>query len=617
MPVVVALIVRAIIQMAVTLGLIELASKLLLPTLNKTISEVAQVFGVSEETAEDIVANEFLQFAEQIAVGVLVLRAKLPTKIAERLGFTAKGFNKRVLSPDTKNKIAARPPQAGKTLAPLPVPTVTEATSIINSAKATLPGFRIAYDLGIKTLGVTFLGFMVAGNFLDFGNWNSGAYQKTFQKIFAKVSFGLLVPDEDYRKTKTVSPEVFDKVYNTYKLEGAVGIEDPFKRQTVLFTRDNLIDVLDLVGAELLRTTQKAATKDVIIATQLMIVFSKEAIASGGIATPGAISVPTAQAPQASPPSLFVGFIDRGRLSAAKTFTPQMRERVSSAVELTNAVQENIGSFISALPGMLKFDIKLRDRVTAPDGTELIGTRGEVEKGISPTGVKTFRKFRNSFVVIDILILKNTGGETKIGEIIAGILDESKISPTIEQLVSLGNSLSKKMLAPDIDQIQEIQFALAPAGPVVVAPTITAPEAPTILPVTEITPGLSPTTAGPPRTPTGLTLEETEALQKSQLRTESKNELEEEAIKLRTQNTYVLPDGSIIRAGFNPDEAPTVRIDSILAGVTATGDFQFLEPISLVMLNTPNRTAFQESLTAQTRRWYIDNSRNEGRNPFI
>src|SRR3990167_8625286 len=103
MPIIVAQIIRTTIQMAVTLGLIELANRTLLPVLNKAISAVMQVFGVSEETAKDIIANEYLQFAEQIGIGVLALRSKLPVTIAERLGFTSKGWNRRpIITPKAK-----------------------------------------------------------------------------------------------------------------------------------------------------------------------------------------------------------------------------------------------------------------------------------------------------------------------------------------------------------------------------------------------------------------------------------------------------------------------------------------------------------------------------------
>src|SRR3990172_3567107 len=95
MPVIVALLVRSIIQMAITLGVISFAQKYLLPLIDFALVEVMTKFGVDEEKAKDIVSNELLKYAEAIGIGVLLLRAKLPTIVAEKLGFSSKGWAMR------------------------------------------------------------------------------------------------------------------------------------------------------------------------------------------------------------------------------------------------------------------------------------------------------------------------------------------------------------------------------------------------------------------------------------------------------------------------------------------------------------------------------------------
>ena len=101
MPTAVALALRALFQMAVTLGLIELADRFVLPLINKAVVEIMKFFGVEEETAKDIMANQIIQFAEEVGIGAVVLRTKIPSKIAEYLGFTTKGWNRRVLTGKT------------------------------------------------------------------------------------------------------------------------------------------------------------------------------------------------------------------------------------------------------------------------------------------------------------------------------------------------------------------------------------------------------------------------------------------------------------------------------------------------------------------------------------
>lgn len=102
MPQAVYLIIRAIIQMTATLGAMHLAEKYFFPLLNRALEEVMIRFGVAEEVAKDIIANEVLLAVENIGMGVLTLRSKVPTKIAEKLGFTSKGWKKRILPASIK-----------------------------------------------------------------------------------------------------------------------------------------------------------------------------------------------------------------------------------------------------------------------------------------------------------------------------------------------------------------------------------------------------------------------------------------------------------------------------------------------------------------------------------
>src|SRR3990167_5471597 len=101
MPLLIAGLLRAAIQFAVTIGIVEVASRFILPLVNKAIMEVIQIFGVPEQEALDIVANSWLQMAEQIGIGALAIKSKTPVAVAERLGFTSKGFGKRPIKPAT------------------------------------------------------------------------------------------------------------------------------------------------------------------------------------------------------------------------------------------------------------------------------------------------------------------------------------------------------------------------------------------------------------------------------------------------------------------------------------------------------------------------------------
>ena len=472
MPAIIALAIRALIQMAVTLGLITLAEKYVLPLINRGIAAIIEVFGVSEEDAKDIMANEILIFAESVGIGVLLLRTKIPTSIAEKLGFTSKGWNKRPLT--GKAATVRSGTTASGIIVPggLLVPAATEISTILTTAKSSLPGFATAFNFLAKTLGLTFLGFIAFNNLIDFGNWNSGAYQKTFQKIFAKVTFGLLVPDEDYRKTKTVSPEVFDKVYNTYKLEGAVGINDPFKKQTILFSRDNLIDLIDKVGAELLRTTQRASTKDVLLATQLFMVFSESAEAP-------AATIAMAKAATLPQIKVFTGVLTQGKLGEAAPFIARETDLISSIENLQRAAENNLASFIMALPGKIVYEIKIVSSITTKDGFIQRGTIQRIISGYFKSGNPKYKTVVNKFAQLNIYVFTSRKVRTKIDTIVLGPVDSVAFQPKSNEIQLAEQTIKANITTADVNEIKTI---ITDQPPQVAAPTafVPGPSGPTV-----------------------------------------------------------------------------------------------------------------------------------------
>lgn len=470
MPILVSFFARQLIIIGVQLGIFVLIDKYITPLLNGAIGAIVKAFGVDEKAATDILANEILTTAESLGLTVALSKARLPLALADKLGFTTKGFAKRPVSPEVDAKVArARAGGGFGTVAPI-VPTAAEATGIIAKATASLSGFGKAYAAVLGTLSTVFIGFIAINNLIDFGNWNSGAYQKTFQKIFAFVSGGLLVPDEDYRKTKTVSPEVFDKVYNTYKLNGAISINDPFKKASVTFTRDNLIDLLDQVGAILLRTTQKAATKDVLLASQLMIVFSTapEVVVNRDI---------TPSPAQPAQVRVFTGILSQGTLGSGLTFTARPDDIIESAQELQEAAANNLAATLAALSSSLVYEIKIVASVVSKDGFTQRGTAQKVISGYNKDGSPKYRTVVNKFAVLVVYLINEKGTRTKVRQITLGPTDVLRFNPTAGQIVAIETQVKGSISTSDIGEIQKVittaplaVAALPDAASVVVMP---------------------------------------------------------------------------------------------------------------------------------------------------
>lgn len=503
MPLIISFFARQLIIIGVQLGIFGLIDKYITPLLNGAISAVMQTFGVAENTAQDILANEVLTVAESLGLTVALSKARLPLVLADKLGFSTKGFAKRLVAPDVEAKLAkARAGGGFGTVSPI-VPSVAEASTIITGAKATMKGVGKAFGFLEGRLNTVFLGFLVLANWVDFGNWETGAYSQSFQKIFAFISGGLLVPNEDYRKTRTASPEVFAKVYNTYKINGAIAISDPFKMASVIFTRDNLIDLVDQVGAQLLLATGTAATKDVLLASQLMIVFGAAPVSAGGsapvaVSTPAAGAAPSAPAPVAV--RVFTGLLTSGTLGSQPAFVPRENGIIESAGELAQDAQQEAASFLAALPGSLVYEVRIVNYVIAKDGTRRSGTVQRIQTGTLKSGAPKYRVLRNKFAVLDLYFNDAAPGRTKLASLIIGPVDVAAFNPTPSDLASLTGVIGGNIATSNVADIVHVVTAQPITTTPPVAPLVSAP-----VPIAEPVPAAPVSSAPVPVAPADFT----------------------------------------------------------------------------------------------------------------
>lgn len=494
-----AALVRLLIQTAITTGIWVGVDSIIIPYLKKWVHEYQVGQGMTEEEAKDSVANDVIDIIEVFGVVAVSIKSKFPTKAAEYLGFTSKGWVRRVVIKKVVTKEAAIILPAAIIGKGAISASAATATEIVNKAIVTKAGFKTFYDLSIKTLGVAVLAAMTIGNWIDFGNWGQGAYQSTFQKIFAKISFGLLVPDEDYRKSLTVSSEVFDKVYETYKIEGATHINDPFKSQTVEFTRDNLLDLTDKVGAKLLSTKGRAGVKDVLFVTQTMIVFT--GIAGGG--TLGWVGtsqdgLSTGAGTSLLTPKVFTGIVSQGVIGRGLEFVPRQDDLIESAEELKIAAANNLAPFLQSLIGKIIYEVKIVSSVMTKDGFKQTGTVQQIRNGVTATGAPKYRTVVNKFAQLNLYILTDRGVRTKITTVTLGPTDSAKFTVGVNDIKSIESAIPELVFTKDINEITGIETinsvtvstpaaasgTSAPApltGPVVTSAAVASTQRPTAL----------------------------------------------------------------------------------------------------------------------------------------
>ena len=369
----VAALVRAAIQFAITIGIIELAERFILPIIHKAIKETAVGFGVSDEDATDFVANSWLHTAEQIGIGALTIRSKTPVKVAELLGFTSKGFVKRSL---TKTAATKLPTIAGVGVKS----TVAEQVSAIATVrKIALPAASTLGNFLFKSLGLTVGVGLLVINTIDFAAWPTSTYQGTFQKFFA--IFGLEA-DKEKVSAKVLSDDQLNKAYAVFQQEGATQINNTFTGQVVPFTKQNLATLLDKIAGQMLLEDGKYTINKVIGAA---IGFILKGTVASAVAPNGGSPAP--RQPLSIAP-----------ISRAKT------QFSATGDEIASLALGKVAGFLDGLPAFLDFELTVRANPVDETGRLLSG----------------------KFYTLQIKLRSGQFGSTKLKEIILRPLAEGE-----------------------------------------------------------------------------------------------------------------------------------------------------------------------------------------------
>jgi len=476
MPALVAIAIRYIIMAAVQLGIWSLIEKYGLPLLNNAIQQTMITFGVDKKTAEDIVGNGIIHAFEEVGIFAATLKTKLPIKAAEILGFTSRGFIKKVLPKTVETAVVAaeKAGSLGSTITAAGVDAisgVTAASKGILSAKVKDVMSILGLVVGLPT---AFL--YMAAQYIDYATWSGSAYKGTFQKVLSV--FGLQ-PDKVAADAKTISTEMWDKILAVYKNLGVTAINDPYKQQSVIFTRQNLVNLVDKVAAQIIAEKGKVTQSELIAGTQAFMVLGKTITDtditkafSTTLAAPAAAPATTTPTPSTS---VFTGIISQGVLSQTPNFIARENDLIESESELKSAAENNLAMFLVALPNRIVYEIKLVSRVIMKDGTTRVGASQKIQIGTYADGTPKYKTFVNRFAVANVYAFTSRNVRTKLDTIVLGPVDITRYNPQATQLVDLSNVLPTTLTTTSISNIP-IEQAAAPVESIALpAPTPTQP----------------------------------------------------------------------------------------------------------------------------------------------
>lgn len=449
MPVAVAIAIRYLIMAAVQLGLWTALERYALPLLNTAIEKIMVAFGVPESTAQDIMANQVIAAFESVGIFAVTLRTKLPIKLAERLGFTTKGYAKRTLPKTVEGQVKA----SGSTATASKIATSVEVNEIAAQVAKTrglaLPSVKSLLGIIATVIGIPTGFFFALAQYIDFANWQ-GPYQKTFQGLLAKVGIN---PDSPMPNARTVSTDTWKKIYTTIEELDPIGISFPFSGVDKPYSRLALADLVDEIAAKLILAGGQATFKSVMALTLPLIQLSGKNTGESAYAPAGATS--TFAVSSSTQVKAFTGVVSQGVIGSNTVFTARPDDLIENMAELQTAINNNIAPWIAALPGKIVYEIKVVSSVII-DGLRLVGQAHRIQSGTNTDGTARYKTIYNKFAVAHLYYIKDANDRMKLDDIILGPTNAIGFQPSNAELLQIGAIVSQSVATSDTDQISSI-----------------------------------------------------------------------------------------------------------------------------------------------------------------
>lgn len=433
MPIVLALAIRSIVQLGVTLAIYTTAEAFIKAGMPLLVKLISSIFGITEQEAKNFLHDFMIDQAVAFGLTVLALRKQMPTIVAEYLGFTSKGFSKLGFVPAVKAKIE----KTIGTAAPVVLTSGWGAWSPVMKLMSVITGvFMLTQSIEVFAYRPRF--FTNILNFVGLG----------------KATEKLLIPPP----ATLFSNIEINQFANSLKISG-----------------DEMNGLLE-AATEVVRSQAKIPTQ-----ANVMKIIREDLLAPGapGATAPARISVPAIPAVK-----VFTGVISQSTIAAAVPFIPRQDDLIENMDELRQAAQNNEAPFMAALPGRIIREIKIVSSVTTRDGFTQRGTAQQVISGYRSDGTAKYRTVVNKFAVADIYIMTEKGARTKISRIVYGPVDSTKFKPDQNEILTMETALrsASAAIAPAITQMisapspptpaQSLTGGLLPA-PATVPPPVT------------------------------------------------------------------------------------------------------------------------------------------------
>lgn len=457
MPAAIAIVLRQLIIMLIQTAAFAVLERLITSIVDKEIKRNQDENGLDEADSKIATANAFIDIALMAGITMISLRTKLPLKIAEKLGFTSRGYVKGNLSKTGAAKLAAKKGTTIKTNA-----TVAETATEVASVAAKTRGLSLDKTSKIANLVIAGIGVPVGvglliTNTVDFAAWPSSAYQTTFQKLLSK--FGIN-PDKDAPSSKVLSDDMWEKIYNTYFQLGATGVNNPYTNMSQKFSRETLAALVDKVAANIIAEKGKATLKEVIAATQGFITMGAPVTDAKINAVFGTSTTTTTgssvSSTTTSTTKVFTGIVSQGVVGQGLVFEARPDDMIESLDELRQAASNNLASYLNTLLGKVVYEVKVVSSIITKEGFKQTGITQRIQTGTYSNGTPKYKTVTNKFATIVVYAITDKGSRAKLTTIVLGPVDSAKLIVGQNDLRSLETELPELVTTNDINEINEI-----------------------------------------------------------------------------------------------------------------------------------------------------------------
>lgn len=185
---------------------------------------------------------------------------------------------------------------------------------------------------------------------------------------------------------------------------------------------------------------------------------------------------------------VFTGILAQGALGITMPFTTREADLITSQNQLQEAAENNLASFLVALPSKIRYEIKIVSSITTKDGETKRGSTQRIISGYYKNGRAKYKTITNKFAIINLFLWTKKQTKTKLGSIILGPVNAATFQPTNTNLDNLVEILPQSISTQNIENIKFIEIST----PKIIKPIIPTPATPTPIIPTPATPETQP-----------------------------------------------------------------------------------------------------------------------------